>query len=64
MVKYRSGWKNAIEGYKTLGGVKRKAEEAICKELSKFKLCAKDEIEAGDAFETKVSVLYWLIQKK
>ena len=70
VVKYRSkfrgkdGWKECLERYLTLNSIKAKAVSRITERLSSWQVCAHDEIDAGDAFDTKVSVLYWLIQKK
>ncbi|MCC6140184.1 MAG: hypothetical protein IT389_06155 [Nitrospira sp.] len=65
VVKYRRGWGKAIKDHGSSEKVKAQAIESTIAALKNFKLYAeRGEIEAGKAFGAKVSILYWLIQKK
>jgi len=68
VVKYRSkpngGWVDAFEQHDTSAQIKRKAVREIDRKLTEWKRVTKGAIPAGQAFDIKASVLYWLFQPK
>ncbi len=64
IVKYCSGWQRALEEHNTIEEIETQAHARIKEHLSPYwQIVHSDKISAGEAFETRVMVHYWLITK-
>ncbi len=64
IVKYFSGWTRALKEHKTMNEIERQARSRIDDQLSPhWQTLTYGSIPGGEAFESPVTVHYWLVKK-